>query len=81
MCNRLWVAPPDAISDALTFAQDGPDRIALCLFPAPTPEDVNELAAAWELHPLLVEDLQHAGQWPKLERYGIPEPLQTTPRL
>ncbi|TFC07089.1 magnesium and cobalt transport protein CorA [Cryobacterium adonitolivorans] len=69
--GRLSVAPADAtILDALAFAQAGPDRIALCLFPAPTPEDVDELAEAWGLHPLLVEDLQHAGQRPKLERYG-----------
>lgn len=63
---------PDGVSiaDALAFASAGDDRIALCLFPSPTPEDVAELATAWELHPLLVEDLQRGGQRPKLERYG-----------
>ncbi|UOQ57620.1 magnesium and cobalt transport protein CorA [Leucobacter allii] len=36
----------------------------------PDPETIAELASAWELHPLLVEDLLHAGQRPKVERYG-----------
>lgn len=59
-----------SVAESLEFADAAPNRIALSLFPAPTPEDVEELAAAWDLHPLLVEDLQHAKQRPKLERYG-----------
>ncbi len=58
------------MADALKFAEAAPHRMALSLFPAPTPQDVDELAEAWELHPLLLEDLLHAGQRPKLERYG-----------
>ena len=69
--GRLAQAPPDVtVAQALRFAEGGPGRMALCLFPAPTAEDIRDLAQAWELHPVLVEDLQHAGQRPKLERYG-----------
>ena len=69
--GRLALAPPDVtVAQALHFAEGAPDRMALCLFPAPTADDVHELAEAWGLHPVLVEDLQHAGQRPKLERYG-----------
>jgi magnesium transporter len=69
--GELTGAPDDAtIVDALEFAQGGSDRIALFLFPSPTSSDVEELAEAWDLHPLLVEDLLHGGQRPKLERYG-----------
>ncbi|AMB60153.1 magnesium and cobalt transport protein CorA [Microterricola viridarii] len=69
--GRLTSAPPHtSIADALRFSQEAPGRIALCLFPAPTVDDIAELANAWGLHPVLVEDLQVAGQRPKLERYG-----------
>ncbi|ACZ22723.1 Mg2+/Co2+ transporter [Sanguibacter keddieii DSM 10542] len=69
--GRLTPAPPEvSISEALRYAQDEPGTMTLSLFPAPTAEDVDELAQAWGLHPLLVEDLHHAGQRPKLERYG-----------
>lgn len=37
--------------------------------PAPTAEEIDELAEAWDLHPVLAEDLRHGGQRPKLERY------------
>ena len=69
--GRLAAAPTDVtVTQALRFAEGAPGRMALLLFPAPTAEDIHELAEAWGLHPLLVEDLQHAGQRPKLERYG-----------
>ncbi|GAA4843376.1 magnesium and cobalt transport protein CorA [Luteimicrobium xylanilyticum] len=57
-------------ADALRFADAATNRMALVLLPTPTQEQIDELAEAWSLHPLLVEDLQHAGQRPKLERYG-----------
>ena len=47
-----------------------PGSMALHLYPAPAPEQLRELADAWQLHPVLTEDLLHAGQRPKLERYG-----------
>ncbi|MGN5734672.1 magnesium and cobalt transport protein CorA [Arthrobacter psychrochitiniphilus] len=69
--GRLRPTPENvSVAEALHFAEAAPDRMALALFPAPTPQDVDELAVAWDLHPLLVEDLLHAGQRPKLERYG-----------
>ena len=69
--GRLTPAPEDAsIADAQEFAEAGPHRIALTLFPSPQTRDIDELAEAWELHPLLVEDLQRGGQRAKLERYG-----------
>ena len=37
--------------------------------PKSTPELLAEIASAWELHPVLVEDLFHANQRPKIDRY------------
>lgn len=69
--GKLTTAPLDtSIAGALAFSDESPGRIALYLFPAPTADDIAELAEAWDLHPVLVEDLQQAGQRPKLERYG-----------
>lgn len=64
--------PPDSdtLVDGLRFASSSSDRMAVLLYPAPTPTEVQELAKAWHLHPLLVDDLLHARQRPKLERYG-----------
>lgn len=59
-----------SVADGLAFAAGGSDRLALFLYMSPSPEDIAELATAWDLHALLVEDLVHAGQRPKLERYG-----------
>ena len=69
--RSLVQAPVDVtVAQSLRFAEGAPGRMTLSLFPAPTVEDVHELAQAWDLHPILVEDLLHAGQRPKLERYG-----------
>lgn len=71
VAGKLTPAPENAsIAEALAFATAEKDRIALSLFPTPTAEDIAELSEAWELHPLIVEDLQRGGQRPKLERYG-----------
>ncbi|WP_336603924.1 magnesium and cobalt transport protein CorA [Agromyces seonyuensis] len=59
-----------SVARAQEFADEGSDHLALTVFPTPDPESIAELATAWDLHPLLVEDLLHAGQRPKLERYG-----------
>lgn len=58
-----------SVHDANEFAEGSPARTALLLYPQPTPADVAELNESWNLHPLLMEDLLHAGQRPKLERY------------
>lgn len=68
--GHLVRAPRDTtVDDAQVFTDGDPGRTALLLYPKPTPDDIAELATAWNLHPLLVEDLLHAGQRPKLERY------------
>lgn len=69
--GRLSPTPRSAsVAEALQFALEEPNRMALNLFPSPTAQDVDELAEAWKLHPILTEDLRHGGQRPKLERYG-----------
>ena len=69
--GKLERAPQGvSIVDALDAASSADGRLALFVFATPTAGDVAELAEAWQLHPLLVEDLQHANQRPKLERYG-----------
>lgn len=57
-------------AEAMEFCRTGENRIALSLYPTPDDADIQELADAWNLHPVLVEDLLHARQRPKLERYG-----------
>ncbi|ALJ22309.1 magnesium and cobalt transport protein CorA [Microbacterium sp. No. 7] len=59
----------DTFADALAFADDGDDRLALTVVPRPDPDTITELANAWRLHPLLLEDLLQAEQRPKVERY------------
>ncbi|WP_278236865.1 magnesium and cobalt transport protein CorA [Isoptericola sp. AK164] len=69
--GRPSPAPPGAsVADGLRFADSADDRMTMSLYPRPTEPAVRELAEAWDLHPLVVEDLLHAHQRPKLERYG-----------
>lgn len=69
--GHLVRAPRETtVQDAMSFIGERPGRTALILYPHPTSTDITELAGSWDLHPLLVEDLLHAGQRPKLERYG-----------
>ncbi|WP_420100101.1 CorA family divalent cation transporter [Corynebacterium sp.] len=58
------------VADATASAADHEDRMVMLLYPAPGRDGITDLAEAWELHPLLVEDLVNARQRPKLERYG-----------
>ena len=44
--------------------------ITQVIVPSSTPELLAEIASAWELHPVLVDDLFHANQRAKVERYG-----------
>lgn len=68
--GHLTLAPAGtSVAGAQEFIDGDAERTALLLYPHPTPEDIAELASEWQLHPLLVEDLLHAGQRPKLERY------------
>lgn len=59
-----------SLAEALRLAHGEPHRTAICLFPSPSPADIDELATAWDLHPVLVEDLRLGDQRPKIERYG-----------
>ncbi|MGP9528265.1 magnesium and cobalt transport protein CorA [Arthrobacter sp. S41] len=69
--GAVETAPADiTATQALEFSQTGDNRIALSLYPTPNEADIQELTEAWNLHPVLVEDLLHARQRPKLERYG-----------
>jgi len=69
--GRISTAPQHTtLQGALEFSEAEAGRIALCLFPSPSVTDIAELGTAWQLHPLLVEDLLRGGQRPKLERYG-----------
>ncbi|WP_234983352.1 magnesium and cobalt transport protein CorA [Demequina sp. NBRC 110053] len=65
-CAPLGTSP----RQALELIAGEPTRMALLLYPRATAEAVREIADDWDLHPVLVEDLDHAGQRPKLERYG-----------
>lgn len=57
-------------ADAREYGSAAPEQMALLLYPDPSEAAIRDLAEAWDLHPILVEDLLHAGQRPKLERYG-----------
>ncbi|WP_282826423.1 magnesium and cobalt transport protein CorA [Gulosibacter sediminis] len=57
-------------ADALDFVSDAPDRMAMSFYPEPTPEQIAELGTAWQLHPVMLEDILIANQRPKLERAG-----------
>lgn len=57
-------------ADAREFGTQDVEQMALVLYPDPSEAAIRDLAQAWDLHPVLVEDLLHAGQRPKLERYG-----------
>lgn len=64
-------APKGAsVADGLRFAEQAPNHMTMSLFPAPTESAIREISEAWELHPMIVEDLFHAQQRPKLDRYG-----------
>ncbi|MGO1592398.1 CorA family divalent cation transporter, partial [Ancrocorticia sp.] len=59
-----------AFDDIGRYVQEADNRMALAIIPTPEHSEIEDVATAWNLHPLLAEDLMHAGQRPKLERYG-----------
>ncbi|MFT0848261.1 magnesium and cobalt transport protein CorA [Actinomycetaceae bacterium L2_0104] len=65
----LDVDTESTFEDALRYIEDSGERMTLTVLPAPNTTQIGELAEALNLHPLLVEDLLHAGQRPKLEHY------------
>lgn len=57
--------------DALVERRDGQaGRFAWIGLYEPTADQIQQVADAFDLHPLAVEDAVHAHQRPKLERYG-----------
>ncbi|MGC0416481.1 magnesium and cobalt transport protein CorA [Embleya sp. AB8] len=58
-----------ALQEALDAAEAGEDSFVWIGLHEPLAEDLAELAAAFDLHPLAVEDAVEAHQRPKLERY------------
>ena len=63
-------ASDDAAEAAFAAAATERDTLVVLEYDMPTAEQVAHLGQAWDLHPLVVEDLLKAGQRPKLERYG-----------
>lgn len=57
------------IQDALDFAATDDAKFSMLLYATPSQDVIDELTDAWDLHPLLVEDLIKGRQRPKLERY------------
>ncbi|SDS23326.1 hypothetical protein SAMN04489752_1264 [Brevibacterium siliguriense] len=43
--------------------------ITQVVIPRSTRELLTEIASAWDLHPVLIDDLFHANHWAKVERY------------
>jgi len=69
--GRIVEVPAGGTIDAaLRFAESDPENMAIVVDPAPNQRRIEELRQALDLHDLLTEDLLHAGQRPKLERYG-----------
>ncbi len=62
--------PGTSVTDSLKFSNEKPGRMSVFFYPMPSSDEITELANAWSLHPVLVEDLLEAHQRSKLERYG-----------
>lgn len=68
--GQATLAPASAgVTEALAYGRE-PGRMAMLLFANPSRDQIAALAEAWDLHPLLEEDLVNASQRPKIERYG-----------
>jgi magnesium transporter len=61
---------PAALADVIEHGLDRPETFVWVDLVEPTADELAEVAAAYDLHPLAVEDAVHAHQRPKLERYG-----------
>ncbi|HEY0216969.1 MAG TPA: magnesium and cobalt transport protein CorA [Cellulomonas sp.] len=65
--------PDVAASSARELAASlgpGSPLLAVLAYDRPSEAEVREVGEVLDLHPVLLEDLLHAGQRPKLERYG-----------
>ncbi|MGO3066874.1 MAG: magnesium and cobalt transport protein CorA, partial [Brevibacterium linens] len=54
------------ISEGLGVSQGSTTQV---IVPRSTPELLAEIASTWDLHPVLVDDIYHANQRAKVERY------------
>jgi magnesium transporter len=64
--KRLGDIPKEAISDYV----NRPECFVWVALRDPTPEELEEMAKEFDLHPLAVEDARHGHQRPKIEEYG-----------
>ncbi|MCF2573890.1 magnesium and cobalt transport protein CorA [Brevibacterium sp. UCMA 11754] len=79
LSRRIVDSGPGDLSASSAFAEalaqqptdhcPAPASFTQVVVPKSTPELLAEIASVWELHPVLVEDLFHANQRPKVERY------------
>lgn len=60
----------DGIRAIDALAQKHDDRVVTMAIDRPTPSQLDELQEVWDLHPLLVEDIEAKEQRAKVERYG-----------
>lgn len=69
---RDGVRAPDVptLADAIDAGEDRPGTFVWVDLVDPDDAELTELAEAYDLHPLAVEDALHAHQRPKLERFG-----------
>ena len=59
----------EALTQQPTDPSPTPGSFTQIVIPTSTPELLAEIASAWDLHPVLVDDLFHANQRPKVDRY------------
>lgn len=57
-------------ADAIEFVGNDRHRMAMTFYPEPDHEQIAELGTAWQLHPVMLEDILVANQRPKAERHG-----------
>ncbi|GAA1617606.1 magnesium and cobalt transport protein CorA [Brevibacterium sanguinis] len=79
LSRQIVDSQPQPVSVTTSFAEalaacapQGPTQpgtITQVIVPHSTPELLAEIATTWDLHPVLVDDLFHADQRPKVERY------------
>ena len=64
--TKLGDIPKEAISDYVKR----PDCFVWVALKEPTEQELEQMAAEFDLHPLAVEDARHGHQRPKIEEYG-----------
>jgi magnesium transporter len=69
-CDGTRQTGAHSLAETLDVLRDRPDGMAWIGLYRPDPDELNSLAAEFELHELAVEDAITAHQRPKLERYG-----------